>query len=604
MVVDADGHRTLTQTVVVRTGQPLRLSYKLQPLPARLVVSSDNGGWAYLNGKRVGRGGFSRTVAPGIHRVKVVRGGYKTYGVSVRLAPGERREVRAQLIPQLAVINVSSVPKDSSVHLNGRDAGYTPETLRVRHGTHTITVHRDGYKTLTQTVVVRTGQPLRLSYKLQPLPARLVVSSDNGGWAYLNGKRVGRGGFSRTVAPGIHRVKVVRGGYKTYGVSVRLAPGERREVRAQLIPQLAVINVSSVPKDSSVHLNGRDAGYTPETLRVRHGTHTITVHRDGYKWWERSVRVRPGQTRNLRVTLQRQKAQRPRGRLAGSGARIRHRPLAVMIENHPNARPQSGLDYADVVLEAPAEFGISRFVAFFITRDAPVVGPVRSARKYFVLWAREFNPIYFHAGYSPGAPAVADRIKLTRTNALRDSRAFYRTSDRVAPHNLYTSTSALLRAERAKGRGLRSGSWGGLRFKQPGTLLGPRRVTSARLIFNDYYYVDWRWDPSRGVYRRWMQGSPAIERNTGAQITATAVIVRVHEVYRIAGDDKAREEVQVYGSGKAYVLQDGRMTPATWRKPDAYSPTLYYDEQGNRIAVNKGGVWIQVIPQYGGVRFE
>lgn len=275
-----------------------------------------------------------------------------------------------------------------------------------------------------------------------------------------------------------------------------------------------------------------------------------------------------------------------------------------MVENHPNARPQSGLDYADVVLEAPAEYGVSRFIAVFITRDAPAIGPVRSARKYFVYWAKEFNPIYFHAGGSPGAAALADEIKMTRQNALWDGSGFYRTTDRVAPHNLYTNTQDLLQVHRAMGRNLKNGTWGGLRFKQPGTNLGPRKVSYARLAFNDYYYAEWRWDPARGVYRRWMQGEPAIERNTGAQVTATAVIVRFHQVSRIAGDDKAREEVQVFGSGKAFILQDGRLTPATWRKSNLKSPTLYYDSQGRQIAVNKGGVWIQVLPQYGNATFR
>ncbi len=528
----AEGYHGWRRQVTLKPATTTTLTVRLKPQTSRLVVRSNRGGWTYLNGKRAGRGGFSRTVAPGVHRVRVVREGYTTYSARVRLAPGETRKLRARLSPRLAGINVLSVPNGSSVHLDGRDAGSTPETLWVRHGVHRITVHRDGYK-----------------------------------W---------------------------------WNRSVRVRPGQTRKLRARLSPRLAGINVLSVPNGSSVHLDGRDAGSTPETLWVRHGVHRITVHRDGYKWWNRSVRVRPGQTLNLRAKLER----RRRAVTQAPAAPLRHRPLAVMIENHPNARPQSGLDYADVVLEAPAEFGISRFIAFFISRDAPVVGPVRSAREYFILWAKEFNPIYYHAGGSPGAAGLADRVGLTRTSALWDSRGFYRTNDRIAPHNLYTSTKALLDVERARGRGLRSGSWGGLRFKRPGTQLGSERASYARLAFNDYYYAEWRWDPSRGVYSRWMQGEPHIERNTGAQVTATAVIVRVHQVDRVAGDDKARESIQVYGSGRAYIMQDGRLTRATWRKDDVKSPTLYYDAQGNKIRFNKGGIWIQVIPQYGSATFR
>ncbi len=149
--------------------------------------------------------------------------------------------------------------------------------------------------------------------------------------------------------------------------------------------------------------------------------------------------------------------------------------------------------------------------------------------------------------------------------------------------------------------------WGGIWYQ---TYTGSIRsvwlepVERNRLAFNDYYYAEWRWNPSRGVYSRWMQGEPHIERNTGAQVTATAVIVRVHQVGRVAGDDKARESIQVYGSGKAYIMQDGRITRATWRKDDVKSPTLYYDAQGNQIRFNRGGIWIQVIPQYGSASFR
>lgn len=512
--------------------------------------------------------------------------------------PGEAAQpappVEAEHEPARVVFRAS--PRQATVHVDGRVVR-KGTGVELEPGVRRVRVTAPGYRALTTSLLLRAEQQLNRTYRLTPLRARLTVRAPRQATVYVDGERRGRGTRSMRIDAGRHTVTIKLPRHRWDVRTIRLQPGTARIVRARLVPYPARLRVLSTPRGAVVYLDGKRVGRTPRTLHgLAPGRHALRLEKNGHRTVTRRVRLQPGQTRRVRTSLARRTPT-----LAGSSAALPHRPLAVMVENHPNARPQSGLDYADVVLEAPAEFGISRFIAVYITRDTPAIGPVRSARKYFVLWANEFNPIYFHAGGSPGAAATADEIGLARTNALYDGRAFYRTNDRIAPHNLYTSTDALLAAERAKGRGLRSGTWGGLRFKQPGTDLGPESGTYARLAFNDYYYAEWRWDPAQGVYRRWMQGAPAVERITGRQTVATAVIVRMHQVSPIAGDDKAREEVQVFGRGTAWVLQDGRMTPATWVKDDVDGPTLYYDNQGRRIAFNKGGIWIQVIPQYGAV---
>lgn len=508
--------------------------------------------------------------------------------------PAPRVEAKPE--PARVVFRVS--PRQATVRVDGRVVR-TGAAIELEPGAHRVRATAPGHGPLTTSFALRAEQQLNRTYRLTPLPAQLTVRAPRQATVYVDGKRRGMGTRSVTIAGGSnsHRVTVRRPRHLSDVRVIRLRPGTRTTVRAHLVPYKARLRVVSAPRGATIYLDGKRVGRTPRTLRgLDPGRHALRLEKNAHRTVTRQVRLEPGRTGELRITLARKAPE-----LAGSSAPLPHRPLAVMVENHPDARPQSGLDYADVVLEAPAEFGISRFIAFYITRDTPAIGPVRSARDYFVLWAKEFNPIYFHAGGSPGAAGTADEIGLARTNALFDGSAFYRTGDRIAPHNLYTSTDALLATRRGKPRALRSGTWGGLRFKRPGSELGPESGTYARLAFNDYYYAEWRWDPDQRVYRRWMQGEPAIERITGRQTLATAVIVRIHQMSRIAGDDKAREEVQVYGRGRAWVLQDGRMTPATWAKEDVNSPTLYYDNRGRRIAFNKGGVWIQVIPQYGAV---
>lgn len=510
-----------------------------------------------------------------------------------------RRPPKKVVKPAKATLVVRYTPKSARVRVDGWRVRRGAATVRLAPGKHTIVLRARVHRSKKAVVRLRPGQTLRVSYSLKPIPAPLIVKvGAKRAQVYLDGKFIGRGSKRRNVAPGRHIVRVALRGYKRYVKRVVLRPAATRQLNVKLQAKPARIVVGWAYRGAAIQVDRRWGGVAPRTVyRLRPGTHTLQVEKRGFRTVVRRMRLRPAQAWRLETRLVRV----PKPRLAGSSARLRHRPLAVMIENHPDARPQSGLDYADVVLEAPAEFGVSRFIAFFISKDVREIGPVRSARKYFVAWAKEFNPLYFHAGGSPGAAAYAREIGLSRTNALWDGTAFYRTNDRIAPHNLYTSTQRLLQRERALGKNLNNGTWGGLRFKRPGTLLGARRVSYARLAFNDYYFAEWRWNPTTGVYRRSMQGESAVERNSGNQITATAIIIRMHQVTRIAGDDKAREEVEVIGSGTAYILQDGRLTLATWRKTSIYGPTLYYNRQGKRIAFNKGGIWIQVIPQYGSV---
>ncbi|MDQ3854920.1 MAG: DUF3048 domain-containing protein [Chloroflexota bacterium] len=514
----------------------------------------------------------------------------------------ETAAVAQEQPPAQPVLLVRTGKVKASLFVDRVARGTTPAKVELAPGKHRVVVRARTYQTVARVVDLTSGQQATLELKLEPQSSPLrVLAGTRKAQVKVDGKLLGRTPLRTQVSPGRHVVLVYQRGYLPWKQRVVFAPAASRTLRLKLQPRPARLDIKTRPSRASVYIDGKWAGRTNRVIyRIKPGRHTVSVSKPEYKRVVEKHMFGPGG----KLTLRRMLSRSNREVVLGRTAKLRHRPLAVMIENHPDARPQSGLDAADVVLEAPAEFGISRFIAFFINRDVPVIGPVRSARKYFVLWAKEFNPIYFHAGQSPGTAALADRIRLVRTSALHDGRAFYRTSDRVAPHNLYTSTAALMRVERAKGRGLRGGTWGGLRFKTPGTYLGPRKVSYINLHFNDYYYAEWRWDPARKVYRRWMQGVPHIERNTGSQVVATAVIVRIHNMYRIPGDPKAREEINVYGSGKAYIFQDGRLTRATWRKRDVNSPTLYYDRQGRRLAVNQGGVWIQVIPQYGRVRFR
>lgn len=274
------------------------------------------------------------------------------------------------------------------------------------------------------------------------------------------------------------------------------------------------------------------------------------------------------------------------------------RPVAVTIDNlTPGARPQSGLDDASLVFETLAEGGITRFMAVYLERDAPMVGPVRSTRLYFNSWAAGLGAIFGHDG---GNVDALQELKTLPTVFNVDSGQaagpFWRISTRLAPHNEYTSTARLRQYAAARG-----GS-GGSRMTIPHKADAPffSRPVAFTLdigFSSSDYAVEWRYDRGPNDYRRFMGGEPHVEPATGRQLTAKNVVVMVtamspdYDPYT-PGAIKLGTE----GSGKATVYEDGKSIPATWSKPSVTAPLRWLDAHGNPIPLNRGSTWVEVVP--------
>lgn len=280
---------------------------------------------------------------------------------------------------------------------------------------------------------------------------------------------------------------------------------------------------------------------------------------------------------------------------------LAHRPWMVMIDNHPQAYPQSGLDKATIVFEGLAEYGITRFSAIFldgVSAEAAEIGPVRSTRIYFVQWAMGFQPIHVHAGGSPdGLQLAATTAHIVNFEALNDAgRYTWRDGQRVAPHNLYTSSERLRRLAAELAVAAPVDQQAGLLFDHYAPLDPPQ----ARTI--DYFFLDelsragFRYDPASNSYRRVMRGQPHLDRITGQQLeTRNVVVMEVPERPR-PGDDKQRIDQEVIGSGAARIFFAGRVLEATWRKPAAEAPLRFYDSADQEVVFNAGPIWIAAIP--------
>jgi len=300
-----------------------------------------------------------------------------------------------------------------------------------------------------------------------------------------------------------------------------------------------------------------------------------------------------------------------------------HRPLGVMIENSLDARPQSGISSADVVYEAVAEGGITRFMAVFYCQDAGIVGPVRSARTYFLDFISEYAdyPLYAHVGgaNTPG-PADAlgqiDGYGWTGYNDLNQFSigfpTFWRDYERLGhtvatEHTMYSTTSKLWSI--AKSRKLTNidkdgNSWDtnfvAYQFKDDAA--SSSRPKSQTVSFNfsggyTDYSVLWTYDPLTNTYLRTNGGQAHKDKDTGKQLAAKNVVV-LFMTESNADDGYTNNEHMLYGTkgtGKADIFMDGQETVGTWSKKSRISRLIIHDKTGQEMKFDRGLIWFEVL---------
>lgn len=271
---------------------------------------------------------------------------------------------------------------------------------------------------------------------------------------------------------------------------------------------------------------------------------------------------------------------------------------AVMIDDSSDAWPQSGTDNAFLVIEAPVEGGIPRLEAFFSDRDAVAkIGPVRSARPYFIDWANELDAMYVHVGGSNQALDIISSNGTFDLNQFWNGDDFWRSTDRYAPHNVYTSTDLLggaVQAAADRGRDIENlyGAW----TFQDGASAEQRPADGVNPTINFYaptYTMKWTYDSATNRYAR-THGGYADKTLEGDQVYADNVAVVVTDISVI--DAVGRRQVKTIGSGKAFVFQNGEVIEATWKKDSASERMHFVDADGKDIAMNAGTTWIEVVP--------
>lgn len=287
------------------------------------------------------------------------------------------------------------------------------------------------------------------------------------------------------------------------------------------------------------------------------------------------------------------------GELVESGA-ANLRPLAVVIENHPEARPQSGLGNADVVYEAISEGGITRFLAVFGNAPSPVrVGPVRSARTYFVDYATELGAFFAHVG---GNIDALDQIQATGVLDLDQfgvgAPTYQRDLSRnvALEHTMYSSTEKLWEVATVKRNWSSEATYDAWKFADDipsESRPGAQAVTIA--FSSPQYTASWAYEPSTNSYRRSMGGSPHVDANSNSVIESKNIILQtVDRQSVLTRQGKTVWKYGLTGSGKATVIRNGVSVTATWKKEGA-GRTRYFAEDGSELLLTRGKTWVEII---------
>jgi hypothetical protein len=287
---------------------------------------------------------------------------------------------------------------------------------------------------------------------------------------------------------------------------------------------------------------------------------------------------------------------------------LNSRPFAVMINNAPEARPQSGLNKADIVMEVVDEGGITRMIGVFSSNKVDVIGPIRSARQYYAELARMFDPIYVFWGTYPEGYKLIENMDIDVLTPLgdgtgassivaniTDGKDAWRDTSRVAPHNAYSSTEKLTAAAKDNGYSLQGGQ-SPLNFKLDAADDKKGSTVDIKIDFStETFASSFKYDKTSNKYLKSTGGQPNIDRESNEQLSFNNVISLVTDIAN-SGDSAGHMVVRTTGSGKALFFFDGNVVEGTWERQSVTDPMQFKDNAGNSVLFNRGSSYISMVP--------
>lgn len=274
---------------------------------------------------------------------------------------------------------------------------------------------------------------------------------------------------------------------------------------------------------------------------------------------------------------------------------------AIMLENSPDARPQSGLKQAGIVYEAIAEGGITRFLTLHQEDKPQMIGPVRSLRMYYVDWLAPYQASVSHVGGSAAALAEIRNGKYRDIDQFFNGAYYWRASDRYAPHNVYTSFEKLDALNQSKG--YTESTFDGFPRKDSKPNQTPNPATITINFSSSWYNTTYSYDAENNRYNRFLAGEPHMDREDGPITPKVVIAMKVNET-RVM-EDGYRESIETIGSGQAIIFQHGTAQEVTWKKPDRFTRISFTDAEGKEVPLARGQTWIAAVPNgHGSVSWE
>ncbi|TWD95657.1 DUF3048 family protein [Neobacillus bataviensis] len=279
----------------------------------------------------------------------------------------------------------------------------------------------------------------------------------------------------------------------------------------------------------------------------------------------------------------------------GTNTKPDQRAVAVMVNNHPKARPQSGLNKADVVYEVLAEGDITRFLAVFQSERPTNIGPVRSARDYYINLAKGLNALYIAHGYSPEAKQLLESNYVDNLNGMvYDGTLFKRSSSRKPPHNSYITYDNILKGAAQKGYTMKSSppAFTFYSVEESKKITG-QAAKSVSITYSKTgtFNSKFEFDQTLGKYKRFSAGEQTVDLETGDPILLDNVFI-IEAVHKLI-DSYGLRDIDLESGGKAYLLQMGKVNEVEWANKDGRIVPI---KNGVEIPFVQGHTWVNVVP--------
>ena len=283
------------------------------------------------------------------------------------------------------------------------------------------------------------------------------------------------------------------------------------------------------------------------------------------------------------------------------------RPIAVMIDNHNQAWPQSGLNQAYMVYEIIVEGGETRLMALFKGADLEKIGPVRSARHYFIDYAMENDAVYVHFGQSPQAESDIKKYSINDINGIsEDGSTFWRVKDKSSPHNAVTSTAKLIQSAQNKKYRTTSSEKSVLNYvTDEVNLEDGQGAVSVTIPHSTLQTVKYEYDSEKKVYERYARNKEQTDWDTGETITTKNIILTFCDNYTLTdSENKGRQGLYNIGTFDGYYITNGKAIKIKCIKEARDSKTKYEDLNGNEIKINDGNTFVNICPTDAKVEIE